>query len=146
MLHLVFQAGSERFGLDVSRIVEVTPVPRLRPVPSAPEYVAGLFDYHGVIVPVIDMSRLLCGESARMLLSTRVVVVDYDGSNLLGLLAERATETAACRQEDCRPTGVNLKDAPYLGELVRHEDGLIQRVTVEALLPASVREALFVRS
>jgi chemotaxis-related protein WspB len=145
MLLLVFQAGAHRFGLDVSRIVEVIPAPLLRPVPWAPEYVAGLFDYHGAIVPVIDMSRLLAGEAARMRMSTRVVVVDYDGSNVLGLLAERATETVASREEDWRPSGVTVGEAPYLGGILKHEDGMIQRVTVEELLPDSVRETLFVR-
>ena len=145
MLLLVFQAGEERFGLDVSGIVEVVPAPVLRPVPSAPDYVAGLFDYHGAIVPVIDMSRLLAGESARMLLSTRVVLVNYGGANILGLLTERATETVAFREEDERPSGIAVGDAPYLGGILKREDGSIQRVTVEELLPDSVRETLFVR-
>ena len=145
MLLLVFQAGAERFGLEVSRIVEVIPAPLLRPVPWAPETVAGLFDYHGAIVPVIDMSRQLAGEAARMLLSTRVVLVDYDGSNVLGLLAERATETVTCREEDWRPSGLAVGEAPYLGGILKHQGGMIQRVTVEGLLPDSLRETLFVR-
>jgi chemotaxis-related protein WspB len=145
MLLLVFQAGRERYGLDVSRIVEVIPAPLLRPVPWAPEHVAGLFDYHGAIVPVIDMSRILAGESARMLLSTRVVLVDYDGSNVLGLLAERATETVSFREEDWRPSGLAVGGARYLGGILKHADGMIQRVTVEELLPDSVRETLCVR-
>jgi chemotaxis-related protein WspB len=146
MLLLVFEAGEQRFGLDVSRIAEVLPAPLLRPILSAPDYVAGLFDYHGTIVPVIDMSRLLAGEPARQLLSTRVVLVDYDGSHLLGLLAERATETVSCREDDWRHPGVTVAEAPYLDGILSRPDGMIQRVTVEELLPESVQEMLFVRS
>lgn len=144
MLLVVFQAGAERFGLDVSRVREVLSVPTLRPLPAAPEYMAGLFDYHGTLVPVIDLSHLLVGRSVRMLLSTRVVVVEYDGAHLLGLLAERATETVSCREQDCLPAGVAVDGAPYLGPILRNADGMIQRVTVEELLPESVRETLFV--
>jgi chemotaxis-related protein WspB len=144
MLLIVFQAGAERFGLDVSRVRGVLSVPTLRSLPSAPEFVAGLFDYHGTLVPVIDLSRLLAGRPASLLLSTRIVLVDYDDAHLLGLLAERATETVSCREEDCQPAGVTVTGAPYLGPILRHEDGMIQRVTVEELLPESVRKTLFV--
>jgi chemotaxis-related protein WspB len=143
MLLIVFEAGAERFGLDVSRVREVLPVPTLRPLPSAPEYVAGLFDYHGTLVPVIDLSRLLMGQPARLLLSTRIVLVEYGETHLLGLLAERATETVSCREEDCLPAGVTVTGAPYLGPILNDKDGMIQRVTVEELLPESVRETLF---
>jgi chemotaxis-related protein WspB len=144
MLLIVFEAGAERFGLDVSRVREVLPVPTLRPLPSAPEYVAGLFVYHGTLVPVIDLSRLLVGQPARLLLSTRIVLVEYVDAHLLGLLAERATETVSCREEDCLPAGVTVTGAPYLGPILNDKDGMIQRVTVEELLPESVRETLFV--
>jgi chemotaxis-related protein WspB len=146
MLLIVFQVGAERFGLDVARVREVLSVPLLRPLPNAPEYVAGLFDYHGTLVPVIDLSRLLVGRSARLLLSTRIVLVDYPGGHILGLLAERATETVSCRDEDCLSAGVTVAGAPYLGPILRREDGMIQRVTVEELLPAPVRETLFIGS
>jgi chemotaxis-related protein WspB len=146
MLLLVFQAGAERFGLEASRIVEVLPAPLLRPIPAAPDYIAGLFDYHGTIVPVIDMSCLLAGETARPLLSTRIVLVDYGGSHLLGLLAEQATETVSCGEEDWRPSGVAVENAPYLNGILRRGNDMIQRVTVEELLPESVRETLFVQS
>jgi chemotaxis-related protein WspB len=144
MLLVVFQAGAERFGLEVTCVREVLPLPALRPLPGAPEYVAGVFDYHGALVPAIDLSQLLAGRPARLLLSTRVVLVDYAQTHLLGLVAERATETVSCREEEWLPAGVTVEGAPYLGPILRHEDGMIQRVTVEDLLAPAVRETLFV--
>jgi chemotaxis-related protein WspB len=143
MLLVVFQAGAERFGLEVTCVREVLALPALRPLPSAPEYVAGVFDYHGTLVPAIDLSQLLAGRPARLLLSTRVILVDYAETHLLGLVAEHATETVACRDEDWLPAGVAVEGAPYLGPILRHEDGMIQRVTVEELLAPAVRETLF---
>ena len=143
MLLVVFQAGAERFGLEISPVREVLPLPALRPLPGVAEYVAGVFDYHGTLVPAIDLSQLLEGRPARLLLSTRVILVDYAPEHLLGLVAERATETVCCREEDWLPAGVKAEGAPYAGPILRHEDGMIQRVTVEELLAPAVRETLF---
>jgi chemotaxis-related protein WspB len=143
MLLLLFRAGEERFGLETPAVVEVTPVPVLRPVPSAPDYVAGLFDYRRTIVPVIDLPALLCGRAARMLMSTRVAVVRYGEDHLLGLLVENATETLVCQAEDFKAPGIRVDEAPYLGDVLRTPDGMVQRITVERLLPAHVRERLF---
>ncbi len=146
MLLLLFHAGEQRFGLKTSEVVEVTPVPVLRPVPAAPEYVAGLFDYRGAVVPVIDLSALLAGRPARMLMSTRVIVVNYRNGHLLGLVAENATETLTCRVEDFDPPGIDVDEAPFLGDVLRLPDGMLQCVTVDRLLPAHLQERLFAQN
>src|SRR4051812_28019239 len=68
MLLLVFQAGGQRFGLDTSEVIEVVPVLACRKLPHAPSYIAGLANYRGTAAPVIDVSALLTGEGAPLLL------------------------------------------------------------------------------
>src|SRR5690242_10884428 len=98
MLALLFSIADDRYGLPVAAVVEVTPLLRLKKMPGAPGYVAGLCNYRGQAIPVLDISALARGVPGRQVLSTRMVVVDYPleqgGTRLLGLLAERATETA----------------------------------------------------
>lgn len=150
MLLLQFQAGNDRYGLDVSRIIEVIPMVIFRPLPHADPAVAGLFNYHGTMVPVIDLTVLLTGNASRFLFSTRIIMVDYPGRpgqeverHILGLLAERVTETVFYAEEDLHPTGIAVEGASYLGDLVIRADCLIQRVSIERLLPPSLRENLF---
>lgn len=150
MLLLQFQAGNDRYGLDVSRIIEVIPMVIFRPLPHADPAVAGLFNYHGTMAPVIDLTVLLTGNVSRLLFSTRIIMVDYPGRpgreverHILGLLAERVTETVFYTEENLQPAGIAVEGASYLGDLVIHADGLIQRVAIERLLPPSLRENLF---
>jgi chemotaxis-related protein WspB len=56
MLLLQFQAGSERYGLDVSQVVEVSSLVSLRPIPHAPPEAAGVFNYRGILTPVVDLT------------------------------------------------------------------------------------------
>jgi chemotaxis-related protein WspB len=145
MLFLLFELGEDRYALDARRIAEVLPLVRIKRIPRAPEGVAGVIDYHGSPVPVIDLSLLALGRPARQRLSTRIVVVRYPdgGDHLLGLIAERASETLRREPSDFSDSGVTSEAAPYLGPVTRDGRGLVQRVEVERLLPAAVRERLF---
>lgn len=96
---------------------------------------------------MIDLSALLEGVPARPLLSTRLLVVGYvrpDGrSQPLGLLAEKAVETIMPDKTRCEVQTVAIPEAPYLHGTAEHAGRLIQRLTLEELLPLSVRELLF---
>jgi chemotaxis-related protein WspB len=72
---LLFEVARQRYGLDVSQIIEVVPAVRLRPIPGVPPYVAGIMQYRGALAPVLDVSRLLCGTPAAPRFSTRLVMV-----------------------------------------------------------------------
>jgi chemotaxis-related protein WspB len=147
MLYLLFQIRDDRYCLQVSRVIEVVPMVLFKPVPHAPDYVSGLFNYRGTVVPVIDLSALLTSERSRSLLSTRIILVDYSGGggthHVLGLLAEHVTETISPKEEDFQPPGIEVEGTRFLGEVLFSDDGMIQRVDVEKLLPQSLREYLF---
>jgi len=147
MLLLQFKAGNERYGLDVLRVIEVVPLVIFRPLPHAEPCVAGLFNYRGTMVPVIDLTVLLTGIPSRPLFSTRIILADYPdragGRQVLGLVAEQVTETVFCEEKDRRPAGIAVAEAPYLGDLFIHPEGAIQRVEVESLLKEALQEALF---
>lgn len=147
MLLLQFQAGKERYGFDVSRVIEVVPMVVFRPLPHVDDSVAGVFNYRGTMVPVIDLTALLTGDASRPLFSTRIILVHYPGrdgeDHTLGLMAERVTETVYCAEEDFQTAGISVDGAPYLGDLLIRTVGTIQRVEVEQLLPPALKEALF---
>ena len=149
MLLLQFQAGTDRYGLDVSRVIEIIPMVVFHPLPHADPSVAGLFNYRGTMVPVIDLTVLLTGAASRPLFSTRIILVDYPGrddhAHTLGLLAERVTETVPCAKGDFQPAGIAIAGAPYLGDLFPHGEEMIQRIEIDRLLPSALRESLFVQ-
>lgn len=147
MLLLLFEVGGNRFGIEASEIVEVIPLVSLKKVPHAPACVAGVFSCRGKIVPVIDVNALLGESPARRLLSTRIVLVkqptEKGETRLLGVLAEHATETLSCRKEDLQPPGIKVGNAHYLGEILQHPAGLVQRVTVENILSDELKSMLY---
>jgi chemotaxis-related protein WspB len=147
VLFLVFQVGQDRYALDTGSVAEVLPLIEITAIPSAPAGIAGMCNYHGVAVPVIDLNVLLIGRPAERRVNTRIVLVHYPdrtgAPRLLGLIAERATETIRRDPGDFVASGVTGRDTPYLGPVATDSRGLLQWVDAGALLPAPVRDVLF---
>lgn len=147
MLYLLLRTGTERYALEVQRVVEVVPLVTLKSLPHAPACVAGLFDYRGTWVPVIDLCQLTGGRNCATHLTTRIVLVQYPAgaahTHVLGLLAEQVTETVKLKDTDFQSGGLQIPEAPYLGPLATTARITAQRLEIERLLPEVVRENLF---
>jgi chemotaxis-related protein WspB len=142
MLFLKFRIGGESYALDAAQIAEVLPLLRITRVPQAPAGVAGLINYRGKSVPVVDLSELMLGEPARPHISTRLILVRY-GEHLLGLIAEQATEMMQREAGSFADTGIACDAAPYLGPVTQDGGQLVRWIKVQNLLPSAVSGVLF---
>lgn len=143
MLFLLFQLGLDRYAIDARELVEVLPLTNLKRLPHAPVGVAGLFDYRGTTIPVVDINQMALGWPSARRLSTRILIVECGDGTRLGLIAERANEMLKREAGDFVESGVAVEDAPYLGPITRDSHGLVQWIHPQELLSAKVREALF---
>jgi chemotaxis-related protein WspB len=147
MLMLLFHLGNTRYAIPGAEVVEVAPRVALEAVARAPRYVAGLLDYRGRHVPVIDLCQVLTDRACRNTFTTRIIIVDYPlaqrGTRMLGLLAEGVTETLDIDPAAFTATGLQIPDAPYLYQATRVDMELIQRIGIADLLPDSVQAVLF---
>jgi chemotaxis-related protein WspB len=148
MLLLMLRVGDDLYAIRAGRVVEVVPQVALRALPHAPEYLTGMFDYRGRVVPVVDLGLLMGRRACAPRLSTRIVVVDAAprpsaGRHLLGLVAEQVSDVK--RFDDSRVVfpPMDLDQAPYLGAIVRADEGLVQVIEADRVLTESLRDALF---
>ena len=147
MLFVLFQLGQDRYALDTAEVVEVLPLVGYKAIPGAAAGVLGAFMYHGAPVPLIDLAELASGVRSRVLMSTRILLVNYSPSrgesHLLGLVAEQAMETIRREADDFVDAGVTADRAPYLGPVTADARGMIQRIEIDRLLSDDVRNQLF---
>ena len=146
MLYLLLEVAGQQYAVEATRVVEVLPLVQVTVIPRAPTEVAGLFSYRGRPVPLIDLRRLNLRRPARPKFSTRIILVEdhaADGEQLIGIIAERVTETTRRAPEDFKDTGFSNPATPYLGGMATTADGLVQRLDVQRLLPPATRAMLF---
>jgi purine-binding chemotaxis protein CheW len=91
--HLVtFLLGAEEYGLDVRLVQEIIRITEVTPVPRAPDFVKGVINLRGRIIPVVDLKRKLgLGEVDLSATTSRVVVAKLR-ERLVGLLVDGASQ------------------------------------------------------
>lgn len=147
MVVVLFEIGKDRYALDASQVNEVLPLVAIRPVPLAPREIAGVFNFRGAPVPVVDLNQVTVGRPSTPRLSTRIIVSRYydrhGAARLLGLIAERVTQTVRCDPAEFVASGIVNPDAPYLGPIATTSAGMLQRIDVSRILPPAVSQMLF---
>ncbi len=145
MLFIVFRLGKERYALDAGHVIEVIPRLPLRPQPGTPDFVAGLFNFRGKVVPVLDLGMLTLGSPCPGQLSTRIILVNYNlrsgVKRVLGLIAESVTD--AVKKEPHEFVAVAAGQSPHLGKIALDDGGMVQCILPEYLLPPEVERLLF---
>jgi chemotaxis-related protein WspB len=152
VLHLF--AGDQRYALPSAHVVEVVPSVPLRKVPGAPAAVAGLLDYRGQVVPVVDLARRLGAPPAPPAYATRIVVCERSVAHattgpaagsigtqrpLLGILAADVTHVGMLDPDAEGSHAGPLPDGVRtLGRVTRDAHGLVQLVTLEGLVDAEL--------
>ena len=86
-----FRIGRETFGLPIAIVREIVRVPEITSVPNAPEYIEGVINLRGRIIPVVDLRKRFGQEAATLTKKSRIVVVDLNG-RAVGLIVNSASE------------------------------------------------------
>ena len=147
MLYLQFYLYENRYVLETKDVVSVTPLLKMEKIQNTPAYVVGLLNYRGKSVPVVDLKQLIFGKDCKNKLSTRIILVNINDENnckrIFGLRTEKATEVVKFNQEDFqeRDTGDNCP--PYLGSIIRDNEGILQKINVNYLFKKDVQQTLF---
>lgn len=149
MLFLEFHIADERYALPTNRIVEIAPMVHLKKIPLAHEYVAGVMNYRSQPIPIIDLNQLYGYAAAKQRISTRIILLEYpvttQEDKFLGLLAEHVTGTLNYKPEDFEDTGLPGLARNGLRGIAHDAQGSVQWIQAEDLLPADVRNDLFMQ-
>jgi len=86
-----FRIGRETFGLPISVVREIVRVPEITSVPNVPDYVEGVINLRGRIIPVLDLRKRFGEKSVQSDRKNRIVVVEFENRGI-GLLVHSASE------------------------------------------------------
>jgi len=150
MLYLTFKAGENEYALETTRVLQIVPRAKLRSCPDTPAYIAGILNYRGEPVVVVDLSMLINHAPCARLFSTRIIITEYSRASnkaiLLGLMAEGV---AAFMKNDRLDFTENVLKTPgvnYLGKMFHDGDRLIQFVKVDEIVPAEMENMLLIKN
>ncbi|MEW6194082.1 MAG: chemotaxis protein CheW [Bacteroidota bacterium] len=144
LLQLVsFMIGEEEYGVDILLVQEIIRMLQVTKVPNAPDYVDGVINLRGRIIPVIDLRCKLGIERKEHDKNTRIVVVEVSGKTV-GFIVDAVTEVLRIPESITEEppeivTGVNSEYIKVVGKL---EDRLLILIDIEKILTTSEQKQL----
>jgi chemotaxis-related protein WspB len=139
MLLLLFEIGNERYALDAKHIVEIVPLVKLKKIPGTPDYIAGLMNYRGEGIPVIDLNQREVSAPFEDAFSTRIIIIKYPvngkSSIPLAVIANNVTETVQTELTNPPPAGGLMIKSLYAGKIIPETNGMIQWFDIKKMLP-----------
>lgn len=136
LLQLVsFKIGEEEFGLDILKVQEINRSLDVTRVPTAPEYVDGVINLRGRVIPILDLRRRFGLERKEHDKNTRIVVVELSGT-VVGFVVDAVSEVLRIPRSVTEPppaiaTG---SKADYVTGVGRLDDRLLILLDPEKLL------------
>jgi purine-binding chemotaxis protein CheW len=86
-----FRIGDETYGVRISAVREIVRVPAVTAVPNAPDYIEGVINLRGKIIPVMDLRKRFGIKNVEPNKKNRILVVELE-NKVLGLIVNSASE------------------------------------------------------
>jgi len=133
MLNVLFHVGDDRYVIGCEWVKELVPRVNLAPAREAPPYVAGYLNYNGKTIAVLDLCRLLAGREAEERMHTRILLLEPEGGELFGLIAERVVGMVEESEEGFKMPPFSSGQPAYFGPVATDEEGIIRKIDVGSL-------------
>jgi len=111
--YLAFTLGQEEYGIDIQKVSEIRSYEKPTRIANAPEFVKGVVNLRGLIVPIVDMRiKFSLGEPTYNQFT--VVIILNIGSRVVGIVVDSVSDVTTLTPEQIKP-------APELGNTLNTE-------------------------
>jgi len=97
--YLIFSIDNDNYGIEIQFVVEIIGIQTITPISGLPEYVRGIINLRGKIIPVIDVRLRFKKAFKEYNERTCIIIVDINGINV-GLIVDSVSEVVRINEED----------------------------------------------
>ncbi len=149
---VTFQVGPEEYGLDINAITEVIRPLKITPLPRMPQFIEGVINLRGVIIPIVDLRKRFALHEVRndtrkmriLITKGAVPAAGLGRKELLGLVVDGVQEVLHVpRKEIAPPPGAATGEgADFISGVGKVGERLIIIVDITKILSQQERSAL----
>jgi purine-binding chemotaxis protein CheW len=137
-----FAIGDEQYGVDIMAVREIKGWIDITHLPNQPDYVRGVLNLRGVIVPIIDL-RCRFGQGLTQATPLHIVIIVQIAAKPIGLLADRVLDIVSPDVQQIQPVPriVQSTRHEFLSGLVTIDGAMIALIDLQNLLSSTASEA-----
>lgn len=113
--YLTFQLSGEPYAVDILHVREIIEYGSITPIPMMPDFIAGVINLRGSVVPVVDLNSRFGGECAEITKRTSIIVIELRNDEAcldIGVVVDIVNDVLEIRKSDIEP-------APKFGAKIR---------------------------
>ena len=143
---VTFNLGPEVFGVNILQVQEINRMVEITAVPHTEEYVEGIINLRGKVIPIIDLRKKFGLAEKEQDNHTRIIVVDVSGETV-GLVVDSVSEvlrvpSGSLEEAPKLVTGGSHNGADYIRSVAKLDDRLLiyldlDKIIISSILPQS---------
>ncbi|MBQ1940659.1 MAG: chemotaxis protein CheW [Anaerovibrio sp.] len=133
---VAFKLRNEEYGFSILNVQEIKGLTDITRVPFAPEFIKGVINLRGSVLPVIDLKKRLGLEDTPYTANTRIVIVQYD-EVAVGMLVDAVTEVRTINADDIdtsRTVTGNDSNSKFISGIGKVDDRLIIQLNLSEII------------
>ena len=140
---VTFSIGEEEFGVDILKVQEIIRMMEITRVPRAPEFVEGVINLRGKVIPIIDLRRRFGLEARSHDKNTRIIVIEINGM-IVGFVVDSVSEVLRIPASTVEPPPSIMSgiESEYISGVGKLEDRLLIMLDLDKLLSHEEQETL----
>lgn len=140
---VVFHLSEQTYGTDIASVYEIIRMESISRVPRTPDFVEGVINLRGRIIPVIDLCKRLNLSKTSKTNSSWIIIADI-GGNTIGMIVDAVSEVLRISSDRIEPPPpvIHGLDASYLKGIAIVEEGLIILLDIKQVLFGHERDEL----
>lgn len=146
---LTFMLAGEEYGIDILRVQEIKGWDTVTPIPNAPEYIRGVINLRGTIVPIIDMRRRFNLEAIEygpltVVIVLKVMNANNENSRVMGVIVDAVSDVYNFDDEDIKPAPDfgSVVDVDFLQGLATMQENMVIILDIDHLLNSNELELI----
>ncbi|MCA0872272.1 chemotaxis protein CheW [Seohaeicola saemankumensis] len=133
---VTFAVGKQGFCIEIEHVLEIRGWTKTTVLPHAPDYVVGLMNLRGTVLPVIDLSlRLGLGKTETT--PRHVIIITHVQDRTLGLLVEAVSDILSVRDGEMKPTPdvASPQTRAFIRGVYSVAESLVRAIDVHQVVP-----------
>lgn len=130
-----FRLKDEEFAFDIMKVVEIIRLKEITEVPTAPDFIEGVINLRGKIIPIIDLRKRFHVDSTDRDKKYRIIITELMKSQLVGVIVDEVEKVIQVKEDQVIPAPPTVTEAGgrYIENIVKIDDRIIVLLDIDRI-------------
>ncbi|MDD3626913.1 MAG: chemotaxis protein CheW [bacterium] len=141
MNFLLLYIADHNFAIKITNVVEIIKMVKITTTPKSPEFVKGIINFRGVVIPVIGLAELFSMEYKNDILNRAIIIVS-NNNELSGLIVDDVSDIRIVDASNIDKPSKHIPFSNFLLGILREEDDLIFILDLKKIISFEEKEII----